>query len=128
VLSFFAWTALVAAAIGLYGFLAYLVRGSRREWAVRLALGATPGALRRSVLGSTGLHVTFGIAGGVVLTAMVGWALQGIAPGVVIWNPIVLTTSVAVLAAACLVAATIPAWRAGRISPLEILREGNLGN
>jgi putative ABC transport system permease protein len=128
VLSFFAWTALVAAATGLYGFLAYLVRGSRREWAVRLALGATPGALRRYVFGRTGLYVACGIGAGVILTAMVGRALQGIAPGVVIWNPIVLTTSVAVLAVACLAAATIPAWRAGRISPLEILRDGNLGN
>jgi putative ABC transport system permease protein len=123
VLSFFAWTALVAAATGLYGFLTYIVRGRRREWAVRLALGATSRDLQRLVLGETGLSIASGVVLGLTLFAIAAGLLKALVFGVVIWNPAVVAASVIILTTACLCAATVPAWRAGRIAPSEALRE-----
>jgi ABC-type antimicrobial peptide transport system permease subunit len=107
----------------LYGFLTYIVRGRRREWAVRLALGATSRDLQRLVLGETGLSIASGVVLGLTLFAIAAGLLKALVFGVVIWNPAVVAASVIILTTACLCAATVPAWRAGRIAPSEALRE-----
>jgi ABC-type antimicrobial peptide transport system permease subunit len=123
VLSFFAWSALLAAAAGLYGLLTYMVRNSRREWAIRLALGATSRDLRRHVFHATASYAAYGIGLGLALFALASRSLQAIVFGVSAWNPAAVAVSVLVLGSVCLGAATMPAWRAGLIAPADVLRE-----
>jgi putative ABC transport system permease protein len=123
VLSFFASTALVAAATGLYGLLTYLVRRSRREWAIRSALGATRHDLRRQVFRQTGIYLGCGIALGLGVFGVASGFLRAIVFRVSIWDPVALATSVVVLGVVCIGAATIPAWRAGEATPSELLRQ-----
>jgi len=123
VVSFFAWTALIAAATGLYGLLTYLVKRSRREWAIRSALGATRHDLRRLVFRQTGIYLVCGLGLGFGVFGLASGFLRALVFGVSIWDPVALVTSVLVLGTVCLGATTIPAWRAGEATPSELLKQ-----
>ena len=119
----FAATALLLAAIGTYGVMAFAVTSRTRELGVRTALGATPADLIRLVLGQ-GLVLTL-IAGGIGLVAAIGLTrymaslLFNVAPR----DPITFALVGGVLAAVALTATLVPARRAMRISPMTALRE-----
>jgi putative ABC transport system permease protein len=122
-LGMFAAVALVIAAVGIYGVLAYSVTQRTRELGVRLALGAQPGDVRRMViregmkLGLTGIAV--GLAGAVALSHLLTALLFGIQPR----DPATFGAVAAILIAIALAACYIPARRATRIDPVVALRD-----
>ena len=118
----FALVALALAAVGTYGVMAYLVRQGTRELGVRLALGATPGAVARLVIGQ-GLSVTavglgLGLAGAWVL----GWVLEGLLYGVTARDPLTLGVTIVSLSVVAVLACWLPARRASAIDPMRSLR------
>ena len=115
--------ALLMAAVGLYGVTTYSVSLRRTEIGIRMALGATRGAVMRLVLGRVSILVGIGIIVGLALAA---WAsrfvttlLYGLEPG----DPATLMTSAAALAAIGTVAGWLPAHRASRLDPTMVLRD-----
>ncbi len=120
---FFGALALLLAAIGLYGITAYAVVRRRGEIGIRLALGATPGAVVRSILTRTGALVALGMALGALgswwLSRFVTALLFGLAPN----DGGTLAAAMAILALVSIVAGWIPARRAATIDPSEALRE-----
>ena len=111
------------AVVGLYGVKSYIVSRRTREFGVRQALGATPRDIVRQVL-REGLPLTFGgPALGVGLGALLGKVLSVVLYQVSPFDPISFTLAAGVLSAASMVAAGMPARRAGRITPMEAMRE-----
>jgi predicted permease len=121
-LSVFAGAALLLAVIGIYGVMSYVVTQRTQEMGVRLALGATPGAIARLVLGQGARLVIVGLAIGVVgavaLTRLMTSLLFEITPT----DPVTYGGVALVLAATAVAACQIPAWRATRVDPLTALR------
>jgi macrolide transport system ATP-binding/permease protein len=117
--------ALLLAAIGLYGVIAYAVNQRTQEMGIRLALGASPGSLLGMIVGQ-GMKLTgIGLAIGLVLAlgafGSIG-AMRSLLPGISPLDPMTFIGVPVVLALIALVAAWIPARRAGRIDPLVALR------
>lgn len=117
----FAVAALALAAVGAYGLLAYLVSGRTRELGIRLALGATPGAIIGSVL----LHGLRLAGGGIVLGAfgavIASRALRAMVAGVAAIDPITFAVGTCVLLLVALAACLAPARRAGAVDPVVTL-------
>jgi predicted permease len=120
----FAGAALLLAAVGIYGVLAYTVAQRTREIGVRLALGAGRAQVVRQVVGQglrvAGAGVVLGAAGALALGRVLGALLQGVSAH----DPAVLAGVVLVLAAVAGGAAFLPARRASRIAPTVALRDG----
>lgn len=118
----FAILAVTLAGSGLYGLVAYGVRLRRQEIAIRLALGASAGAVLRAILGRALLWTlagaAAGLAGGVVLSHVLRALLYGAGDTAAGAYAAVVTT----LAAVVLAASFIPARRALRIDPAAALR------
>lgn len=116
-----AGTALLLAAIGLFGVLSAYVRDRRREIAVRGALGATPSQLRALVLGQTIAVATAGILCGMPLALLGSHALRSVVSGV---KPVDLITVLAVatvLIGVVAIATYLPMVRASRIDVRAVL-------
>jgi predicted permease len=121
-LSMFGAVALALAAIGLYGVMSSTVSQSRRELAVRMALGAGESDVLRLVL-SRGLVLTAsGMAIGAVValgvTRLMGYLLYQVSPR----DPLTFGSAFVVTAVCGIGASFLPAWRATRIDPLRSLR------
>jgi hypothetical protein len=117
----FAVLALLLAAVGVYGVMAYRVRRRTRELGTRLALGATPGGIVWLVLGQSGRVVAVGLAVGAVAAVAFGRTLSSVLFNVAPWDPGVLASTAALLAAVSLVASYLPARRASRVNPATVL-------
>jgi predicted permease len=117
----FAVAALLLAAMGLYGVLAYQVAQRRREIGIRLALGSEPGGIFALVLregiGLLAAGLGVGIAGAFAIRRAIESQLYEVSA----MDPLVLTAVAAVLGAAALLACAIPARRASRIDPMMAL-------
>jgi putative ABC transport system permease protein len=124
VLAFFAITALALACIGLYGTLSYVVSLRRREIGLRLALGAAGKALVRQFLVHAWRVVVAGIVAGLALSFFFTRLLAGMLYGVSRADPAVLGAVVGGVFMVATLAALIPAMRAARVEPLQVLREG----
>ncbi len=115
--------ALVLAAIGLYGVLAYSVNHRRGEIGIRVALGATPRDIRgwvvRQCLATVAIGATVGIGLAAWSTALVRSMLYGLEPG----DPLVYGAGLAILLAISALAAYLPARRATRLDPVQALRQ-----
>jgi predicted permease len=114
--------ALVLGAIGIYGVVAHSVARRRNEIGVRLALGATPLAILRLVVGQ-GMHVVgvgllAGLAASFLATRFMSSVIFGVRPN----DPLTYIIVVPLLAAVGLAACTLPAIRAMRIAPATALR------
>ena len=118
----FAALALVLAAIGIYGVLAFAVAQRTGEFGVRMAIGADTSRIRRHVLGDGARLVGIGLGIGVVGAIALGFVLRSQLFGVGAIDLVSLTAVVAVLALTSLVACWLPAHRAARTAPLEALR------
>ena len=118
----FALMALLLAASGIYGVIAYGVAQRLRELAIRLAVGATPRALVGAVLGRTlrllGAGVALGLAGGAAVGILLRGLLYGISPG----DPLALGAAVGVVLGVGVLATLAPAGRVLRVDPARILR------
>ena len=120
--SIFGGLALVLGAIGLFGVTAYAVAMRRTEIGIRMALGADAGAIERLVLARVSALVGAGIVAGVVASL---WATKFVASllyGLEARDPTTLAGAALTLAIVSACAAWLPAWRASRIDPAEILR------
>ena len=118
----FALLALVLAAVGVYGVMAYSVAARTREIGVRVALGAQPrnvfGMIVRQGLGAAAAGLTLGLLGAAALGRVLTSLLYGVKPTDVLTFVGVAGVLLGVVLAACLV----PARRAVRVDPLEALR------
>ncbi|MDQ3517338.1 MAG: ABC transporter permease [Gemmatimonadota bacterium] len=113
---------LILGAIGLYGVMAYVVALRTRELGVRIALGATPGAVV-AMLTRQGVVLTgFGIAGGLVLFALGARFLRTMLFGVAPTDPVTLGVASVLLVVVATLASWIPARRTARLDPAEVLR------
>jgi predicted permease len=122
VLGVFGAFALLLAAIGLYGLIAYAVSQRQAEFGVRLALGAAPASIMRSILGSGLRLCVFGTVMGLAGAALAGRLMASLLYGVAPADPLTLGVAAAVLLITALIAAVVPAARAGRADPLAALR------
>jgi ABC-type antimicrobial peptide transport system permease subunit len=118
----FAGLALLLAAVGIYGVLAYSVAQRTREVGIRMALGANARDVLRMVLGQgakvTGIGLLIGAAAAFLLTRAMASMLFEVKP----YDPLVFLATGALLAAVALVASLIPSLRAVWIHPSEALR------
>jgi predicted permease len=122
VLGVFAVAALVLAALGLYGVIAFWVTQRTREIGVRVALGAQYDDVLRLVL-LHGLSLSAaGIAIGVTITLGLGRMVSGLLYGIQPADPATLATSAIMLAGIAMAATFIPARRAARVDPIVALR------
>ncbi len=121
-LSAFGAVALILAAVGLYGVMSFNVTQNARELALRLALGADPSALRRRVLASGMLLTAGGMAAGAVaalgLTRLLGTLLFDVNPR----DPVTFAMAFVAMGAASVAACVVPAVRATRTDPVQVLR------
>ena len=121
-ITLFAVAGLITAAGGVYALLAYTVAQRRREIAVRMALGASPRRVARSiVMESLVLAVaggTIGIVGAAASSRFARTLLFGVAPQ----DPVTLVTAVAVLLVVVVAASWLPARRAALIDPARAMR------
>lgn len=118
----FAGIALTLAAVGLYGVTSFSVAQRSREIGIRMAVGADSGRIRALVLREAGRLLLVGVGVGVVATLVLGRLISGFLFQVRSTDPIAFAVAVAVLAAATLLAAWVPARRATRTDPMDALR------
>ena len=118
----FALTAIALAAVGLFGVVGQAVGERRREFALRIALGARRDDIRRLVLGEGFRWTTVGVAVGLPAAILAGRALGSFLFEVSPFDPVTYGAVLAVLAGSALVAVMVPAWRAARVDPLVVLR------
>src|SRR5437763_9097859 len=118
----FAAAALLLAAIGIYGLLAYAVGQRRRELGIRLALGASRGDVMSQVVGDGVRLAAAGIGVGVLIALAVTRLLTALLYGVGASDPATFVGVVALLALVSLVASYLPARRAATLDPLVALR------
>ena len=121
-LGVFAALALALSAVGIYGVTAYAVTQRTREIGVRMAIGASAGAVVRLVLASALRTVGVGLCLGTVAALAGGRLIASQLYGVSARDPLTLAAIAALLAVVALAASGIPALRAARIDPMEALR------
>lgn len=114
--------ALVLAAAGLYGMSASRVASRRREFGVRLALGADRGSIVGLVVRESGWLALAGAAGGLALTLAASALLRRLLFHVSVQDPRAVAATLAVLGGVTLLAAIVPARRASRVDPVTILK------
>jgi putative ABC transport system permease protein len=121
-LSGFSIAALLLAAVGIYGVLAYSVSERTREIGVRVALGAEPARIAALIIADGARPVlagiAIGIAGALALSTLLASLLFGIGPR----DPLTFAVVPILLMSVALVAAYIPARRASRLDPMQALR------
>ena len=118
----FAGLALVLAAIGIYGVMSFDVNRRTQEIGIRMALGAKPGDVMRSVLGGGGklaaIGTAIGMAGALALTRYLRTLLYEVSTT----DPVALASAAALLGVVALAAVWLPARRATRVDPVVALR------
>jgi putative ABC transport system permease protein len=121
-LTVFAGIALLLAAIGIYGVLSFVVSERTREIRIRMALGAEPNVVLRSIVGEGGRMALVGVAGGAALAAVLASSLRTMLFGVSPWDVQVFGIVPAALTLVALAASYFPARRAARLDPVDALR------
>jgi predicted permease len=122
VLGLFAVLALALAAVGIYGVLSYGVGQRTREIGVRLALGARPADVLRTVLGGGLRLILIGVALGTVAAGLAAETLTKLLYDVRPLDPVTFAVVSLVLVAVALLAMAAPARRAARVDPMVALR------
>jgi predicted permease len=119
----FAAIALALGAIGVYGVLSYGVTRRRREIGIRMAIGAAPRAVQAMVLREAARLLAGGVAAGLLIAWLGASVLKGFVFGVSVRDPLSYLAVPALFAAVGVAAAYLPARRATRVSPTEVMRE-----
>ena len=122
-LGIFSGVALLLAAVGIYGVLAYSVAQRTREIGVRMALGARDATVAtmvvREALGVVGIGLVIGVGGALALTRVLASLLYEVSPT----DPLTFIGVAVVLGAVALTASYLPARRAARVDPIVALRQ-----
>jgi ABC-type antimicrobial peptide transport system permease subunit len=118
----FGSSALLLAAIGLYGVMSYAVSRRSGEIGLRVALGAQRGEVVRMILRDALFLVGIGVAVGVPLTLAASRVIRSQLHGVEPYDPVALGVALMVLLLGAVVAAAVPALRASRVAPVVALR------
>jgi predicted permease len=122
-LAVFCGVAIILAAVGLYGLMAYSVSQRNRELGLRMALGATGSDLMRLIvtegIGLTGVGLVLGAVAAYGLTRLIADLLFGVSPH----DPAAFTAALVGIAAIALIACLLPGVRAMRTDPVPALRE-----
>ncbi len=119
----FGGVALFLACVGVYGVLAYLTNQRVREFGMRMALGATPRDIRRLVLRQSLGMIAVGAAIGAAGTWVSGRVLLRFVAGMHALDLSTVTTTMAILVVAALIASYVPAVRASRVDAMTALRQ-----
>jgi putative ABC transport system permease protein len=122
IVALFSGVALLLAAIGLYGVLAYYVSQRRHEIGVRMALGARASSVVRMVVRRGLALVAIGLAAGIGGALAGGRLVRQLLYGVEATDPSTYVLASLLLAAVATVACLLPAWRAVRVDPVVALR------
>jgi putative ABC transport system permease protein len=121
-LTAFAGIAVLLAAIGLYGVVAYLVLQRKREIAIRSALGANTSHVVMLVVRDGAVLTAWGVALGAIGTFAIGRLLSAVVFGVDSFDVATIVTVTSILSIVALMACYAPARRAARVDPLVALR------
>jgi predicted permease len=115
--------ALALTSVGVYGVIAYAVRRRTREIGVRMALGAARGEVTRLMLAGVARLLAMGLALGAVGAYLAMRAMRGTLFGIADWDVTMPLIAAVVLVTVALLAGWLPARRAGRLDPMEALRQ-----
>jgi predicted permease len=118
----FGGLAILLAALGLYGVMAYTVTRRTREFGIRMALGAQRAGIVRLILGEAAILVGLGLAVGLGMALAAGKAVSSMLFGLKPWDPLTLALTLVILAAIGFAASFLPARRAMRVDPMVALR------
>lgn len=118
----FAATAVLLAALGIFGVMSYTVTQRTQEIGVRMALGADAGTILRWIMRYGGLAIAGGLVAGLGLTFATSRLLSSFLVGITALDPGVIIGGVLTLALIGLLACLLPALRATRVNPVEALR------
>src|ERR1700676_1252953 len=121
---FFGALALLLAGLGLYGVTSYAVSRRRGEIGIRIALGAAPGSVMRLVLSRVTRLVAIGVLVGAGVSIWASTFVASLLYGLEPRDPITLIGAAVVLGIVGAVAGWLPAYRASRLDPAAVLREG----
>lgn len=119
----FALSALLLAAIAIFGVLAYSVEQRRREFGIRTALGAQRQQLLTMVMQQGLRPVALGLVGGVIAAVFTASLLHSFVVGVSPFDPVTFVSVLAVIASVAIIACYIPATRAMKVDPMAVLRD-----
>ena len=121
-MTLFGAAALLLAAIGIYGLMAYSVEQRTRELGVRLALGADAGDVRGMVIGQGMALAAVGIGVGLAASLALSRLMTAFLFEVTATDPLVFVVAALVLAVVSLAAVWLPAHKASQVDPIEALR------
>ncbi len=120
--AFFGALALLLVSVGVYGLLSYALSLRRKEFGIRLALGAEPARIATQLASSIAVTMTAGIATGLALTVLTTPALRSVLVQTSPYDPTAIGGASIVLLLCGALAASAPSLRASRIEPLSELR------
>jgi predicted permease len=118
----FAGLAILLAAIGAYGVIAYTVSQRTQEFGLRVALGAQRADLLRMVLAQSARLALPGTILGILLALSLGRVMQSLIYGVSPADPVILLAVAVLVLTVALIASYLPAWRATKADPMTALR------
>ncbi|MEP7016104.1 MAG: FtsX-like permease family protein, partial [Verrucomicrobiota bacterium] len=121
-LTVFSLVALVIAAVGIYGVMAYSVVQRTSEFGIRMALGAQQADVLRLVLTQGGKLIGAGLLLGLVATLSASRAMSSMLFNTSAYDPLTLSAITILLGAVALIACILPANRATKVNPVEALR------
>jgi putative ABC transport system permease protein len=119
----FGAVAIVLAAVGIYGVVAYGVSQRKAEMATRLALGASPGHVFGLVMKQGLVLAAIGTAAGLAIAYLSGRVVSSQLYAIRASDPLMLAAAIVIVAGITVVATVLPAWRAARLKPTGVLHQ-----